>query len=606
MYIYRFVNHHLNQFQNDPFVIISPENDRVSGTDSDVYSFSASSHAHSLLASVHTLREHNGLCDVSLSAEGATPIPAHRVILAAGSPYFNAMFTNIHRESFASRINLNSIDSSTLRVLVDFIYSSSLEITEGNVQNLLAGASLLQLSSVVEACCRFLRARVCTENCLGISAFADQHGCSELHRFAWRFAAENFAEVVGVEEFLASPTSLLVELLKSEDLQVKSEEEVLDCVLLWLRHDERGRSLVVMEALEHVKLPLVPWKYLSEKFNQSQPLAVNPICRSYVECAKLHQIHQNPPHSLNSQKSTVFTPAQYLPRNSVGQNMFIYAVGGETSPGRTTVDSVERFNPTKNEWQRMVPMTMCRRGVGVAMLSGYLYTVGGSDGLQALKLAERYDPACDLWTQISDMNEKRSSVAAAALGDYFYAVGGYTGVTSCRQSVERYNPGADEWSYVASTNVPRSMACACSMEGKLYTIGGYDGVSDLQTCEVFDPETNEWRLIHGMRTRRCMAGVAAVDGLLYVAGGCDHSVSLKSVESYDPSSGEWTVLGDMSEARSGLGMAVIGHKLFAMGGHNGRGSGGYCSSVEQYNIETNVWAVVTDMTAGRRRFGCCS
>lgn len=564
-----------------------------------MYTFSASSHAHSLLASVHTLWERNGLCDVTICADEVT-IPAHRVILAAGSPYFNAMFTNIHRESFASKINLNGIDAATLSILVDFIYTSSLEITENNVQNVLAGANLLQLSPVVDACCRFLRARICAENCLGISAFADQHGCTELQKYAWTFAVENFTEVVSSEEFLVSPPSLLVELLQCEDLDVRSEDEILDCVLCWLKHDEKGRSLVVMEALEHVKLPLILWKSLYEKFSQIESLTLNPTCQSYLEEARLHQM------SPNSPRLGVFNLTQYIPRHSVGRNMFIYTVGGETAPGRTTVGSIERFDPTKNSWQSLTPMTTCRRGVGVAILNGYLYTVGGSDGVQALKLAERYDPTCDLWTRIADMNENRSSVVTATLGEYFYAIGGYTGVTSCLQSVERYNPITDTWTYVASMRVPRSMACACSMGGRIYMIGGYDGVSDLQSCEVYDQETNTWELINGMQTRRCMAGVAAVDGLLYVAGGCDHAVSLKSVESYNPTSGTWIVLGDMGEARSGLGMAVIGRKLFAIGGHNGRGSGGYCNSVEQYNTESNTWTIVANMTAGRRRFGCCS
>ena len=562
-----------------------------------MYVFSATSHAHSLLASVHTLRERKGLCDVTLRA-GESHIPAHKVILAAGSPYFNAMFTNRHRESFASNINLSGIDAATLEMLVAFIYSSSLEITENNVQNLLSGASLLQITAVVEACCHFMKSRVCAENCLGIAAFADLHGCVNLHKYAWTFVVEHFAEVVVLDEFLSIPAPFLIELLKCEDLQIHSEEEVLDCVLCWLRHKEKGRGLVVMGALEQVKLPLIPWRVLQDKLNQVESLARNPICQTYINSAKNHQ--------MSTKVKTTFNLAQYIPRHSVGRNMFIYAVGGETSPGRTTVNSIERFDPTKNSWQGLASMRTCRRGVGVAILNGYLYAVGGSDGIRALKLAERYDPACDSWTQIADMQENRSSVTAVALGEYFYAIGGYTGVTSCLQSVERYNPSSNSWSYVASMTVPRSMACACTMGGRMYMVGGYDGVSDLQSCEVFDPKTDQWELIEGMKTRRCMAGVAAVDGRLFIAGGCDHAVSLKSVEFYDPSTRKWVILADMEEARSGLGMAVIGRKLFVMGGHNGRGSGGYCSSVEQYNTETDVWTVVANMTAGRKRFGCCS
>ena len=566
----------------------------------ETFSFSAASHANSLLSSIHTLREQKGLCDVTLSAEGRQ-FSAHRVILAAGSLYFNAMFINNHRESSEKSINLSGIDAGTLELLINFIYSSSLEITEENVQNLLAGASLLQLTSVVQACCQFLKAKICADNCLGIAAFADLHGCTELQKCAWTFAIENFGDIVQQEEFLSTPAPLLIELLKCEDLQICSEEEVLDCTLRWFQHDQDSRNAAIADVLRHVKLPLVPWRSLSDKFREIDSLASHPECQSYLDHAKSFQMcpGTTTPHSDAGSRT------QYVPRRSVGRNMFIYAVGGETSPGKATVGSVEQFNPAKNTWRELAPMARCRRGVGVAILKGYLYAVGGSDGLHALKLAEKYDPNSDTWTQISDMNEKRSSVTATTLGDYFYAIGGYTGVTSCLQSVERYDPNTDSWTYVASMTVPRSMACACPVNGQILMVGGYDGVSDLQSCEMFDPKSDKWSLVEGMQTRRCMAGVATVDGLVYIAGGCDHAVSLKSVESYNPSTGEWSVLADMSEARSGLGMAVIGRRVYAMGGHTGSGSG-YCSSVEQYNAETNTWSVAAAMTASRRRFGCCS
>ena len=569
--------------------------------DPDVFVFKATSHATSLLASVHSLREHNGLCDVALQAEG-TEIHAHKVILAAGSPYFHAMFSNHHRETFANRISIIGIDGPTLGILVSFIYSSSLEITDSNVQSLLAGASLIQLQSVVDGCCRYLQARVCAENCLGIAAFADQHGCTELHRFAWTFAVENFAEVIVGEEFLAMPPHLVTEYVRCEELQVCCEEEVLDCILLWLKHDERGRGQVVMAALKQVKIPLIPWKFLQERFRQVACLSSNPLCQSYVEEAKTHQTCSASPKPY----SEIFTISQYIPRRSVGRNTFIYAVGGETSPGRTTTSSMERWDPAKNSWETLASMTTCRRGVGVGILNGCLYAVGGSDGIQPLKLAERYDPSSDIWTQIADMNEKRSSVAVATLGEHFYAVGGYTRTTSCLQSVEQYNPTTDVWSYIPSMVVPRSMACACSMGGRIYVVGGYNGMSDLQSCEVFNPDRGAWELIEEMKTKRCMANVTSLDGKLYVAGGCDNTVSLKSVESFDPATGKWSPLSDMSEARSGLGLAVIGHKLFAMGGHNGRGSSGYCTTVEQYSTTTDTWTIVANVTTGRRRFGCCS
>ena len=571
-------------------------------------SYSISGHADSLLFSIQDLREQNDLCDITICAEGRD-FRLHKVIIAAGSPYFRAMFTNTHRESFENTITLNGIDAATLDLLFNFIYSSSLQVHEENVQNLLAGANLLQLTPVVKACCKFLQARICPENSLGIAAFADLHGCTDLYKSAWSYALENFAEIVQEgDEFLQMPAELLIELLKSQDLVVHSEEEVLGWVIRWYRHDETLRCTDIMKVLDQVKFPLIPWQYLQDTLMQVESLGAHSDCQTMLTSVKLFQTTQER-RSVSAQDTDhAYYPlnhAHFTPRPSIGRNKFVYAVGGEASPGRTTVNSVERYNPTRDKWELLSPMLACRRGVGVGIIDGLLYAVGGSDGARALRLVERYDPRANSWVRIADMNEKRSSVAVAVLGKLLYALGGYDGVTNCLRSVERYNPQTDTWQCVAEMTVPRSMACACAVGERLFMVGGYNGVSDLQSCELYDPTADHWTVVEGMEKRRCMAGVAVMEGLVYVVGGCDQAVGLRSAEMYDPASGKWGELAEMREGRSGVGVAVVGRKLYAIGGHTGSGRG-FCSSAERYDMEKNSWTPVASMTVSRKRFGCCS
>ena len=61
------------------------------------------------------------------------------------------------------------------------------------------------MSSVREACCKFLMRQLHPTNCLGIRNFADTHACKELHKRSHKFALENFAEVMNTEEFLLLP-----------------------------------------------------------------------------------------------------------------------------------------------------------------------------------------------------------------------------------------------------------------------------------------------------------------------------------------------------------------------------------------------------------------
>ena len=562
--------------------------------------FNAPTHASSLLTSMREFRNQKNLCDITLCVE-EQEFDAHRVVLAASSPYFNAMFSHEHRESKLSKVTLNGIDPSALKELIEFAYSATLTICEDNIQSLLTAANLLQVTSVIDACCKFLQDRIDTENCLGLISFADMHGFQNLYEKSWRYALDNFRKVTRCEEFLAAPTSLITSLIKSEQLSVKSEDEVLDCVLKWYKHDKLSRVDDLISILQHVKLPLIPWEVISEKILNEPSLAVNTNCQILVTKAKCYQSDT----SIADELADTPEYAQYMPRKSIGQRRFIYVVGGETNPGRSTVCSVEGFNPSQNTWKTLAPMESCRRGVGVAVLDGMLYAVGGSDSIHALRLVERYDLRQNRWTRLEDMNQERSSVAAIALRGFLYAVGGYDGIMSCLSSVERYDPNINSWSYVCNMTIPRSMHAVEVYNDRLFVIGGYDGATDLSSCEVYDPETNTWTEIEEMHSKRCMPGVGMLGGLFYAVGGCDCSHSLSSVEAYDPEKKQWTLIAEMSEPRSGLGVAVVGQKLYALGGYCGSSSN-YSDTVECYDPESDSWSQVANMIVGRRRFGCCS
>lgn len=96
---------------------------------------------------MNTLREQNQLCDVLLKAAGSE-IPAHRVVLASSSPYFFAMFTGELSESRQTVVTMREIDSRALELLVQYVYTAEIEVTEDNVQVMNSMAVMLFLTTV--------------------------------------------------------------------------------------------------------------------------------------------------------------------------------------------------------------------------------------------------------------------------------------------------------------------------------------------------------------------------------------------------------------------------------------------------------------------------
>lgn len=59
-------------------------------------------------------------------------------------------------------------------------------------------------------------------------------------------------------------------------------------------------------------------------------------------------------------------------------------------------------------------------------VDGFVYAIGGYDGVSQLKSVERYDTEKDEWELVAPMRSPRSALAVALLGGKIYALGEYS------------------------------------------------------------------------------------------------------------------------------------------------------------------------------------
>ncbi|XP_067671133.1 kelch-like protein 3 [Haliotis asinina] len=548
-------------------------------------------HTQKAFESLNQMRKHGLLCDIVLVVD-SVEIPSHKAILSSCSQYFYAMFTGEMAEAKANRIILQEIDPKALSLLVEFVYTSEIHVTEDNVQTLLPAANILQMTEVREACCEFLQAQLHPSNSLGIRDFADLHACTDLNNYAQTYTEQHFTEVVHYDEFLSLSENQVARLISSDRLTVTSEEQVFEAVMSWVQHDLGSRQGLVEQLLEHVRLPLMTQEYLVQRVEEEPLVKTNSRCKDFlIEAMKYHL--------LKSDQKVMFKTPRTQPRNPIGLPKVLLVIGGQAPKA---IRSVECYDFQDDRWFQLAEMPTRRCRCGVAVLNSQVYAVGGFNGSLRVRTVDVYDPVKDTWTSCPSMEARRSTLGVAVLNGYIYAVGGFDGSTGL-DSAEYFDPGTGEWRMISPMSTRRSSVGVGVVGGLLYAVGGYDGASRqcLSSVECYNPLTDTWMHVAEMSCRRSGAGVGVVDGLLYAVGGHDGPLVRKSVEVYDPENNMWKQVGDMHLCRRNAGVVANGGQLFVVGGDDGSSNLG---SVECFDPKSNTWTLLpSSMMTGRSYAG---
>ena len=82
---------------------------------------------------------------------------------------------------------------------------------------------------------------------------------------------------------------------------------------------------------------------------------------------------------------------------------------------------------TENTWQTMAPMPTARSELGVAVVDGKIYAIGGLASQGVTNVNEKYDPLSNTWTTMNPMPDAKAIFGIATYGDKIYCIGGITG-----------------------------------------------------------------------------------------------------------------------------------------------------------------------------------
>ena len=258
-------------------------------------------HSEILLSKCAQFREQGEFIDVGLKV-GEEVFSAHRIVLAASSDYFHAMFAHGMKESNQEVIELKdeSISAAALKIVLDSIYSGDLQVNDENIFEVLVAADHLQVTSVVRQCCDYLQTqfvdqlRFDVQTFCRVSAIADRHGLKDLQEATQTKMAYIYKEICESEEFLSHvDADQYTRLLCRDDLSAPSETFVFKSVMQWIKHKKEERMTAAAKVIGTVRLGLVDIKALIEELNTEEMQTVPEIHTLLFDSAIYHHNPSN-------------------------------------------------------------------------------------------------------------------------------------------------------------------------------------------------------------------------------------------------------------------------------------------------------------------------
>lgn len=174
-------------------------------------------------------------------------ILAHRVILCGANENFDEYFRIGAPDKQRNFFQIEGVAEAALLSLIEFCYTGEIYINHDTVDDLLVAARIFRFEKLNNKCTEHY---LCPANCLLKLKNADDILKEKMRNYA----LDHFMEVVNCEEFRQLDRQPLTDLLKSDNLNVHSEEDVFEALTDWVEFELSGRKSLVPELIGMVRM----------------------------------------------------------------------------------------------------------------------------------------------------------------------------------------------------------------------------------------------------------------------------------------------------------------------------------------------------------------
>ena len=535
-------------------------------------------HAFSMLSELEKDRKgEQEFCDATISTE-SRDFKVHKCVVSAASVFFRKLFSSQMKEKHESKAIIMTVAPKIMEVILDFIYTSELAISDDNVYDLLCASDFFQMQDIKRHCGIYLQDNLTDKNCFLTWNFAKMFNMKRLKFHTKIFISAKFMEIMKKELYKELSVDNFIDYLGLRNKTVwqfdhiyhyftttTSEIDLYNAIVIWAQSDLLKRQEYLCEVFSQIDLTKIPREYLlstvsKEPIIHSSPgctkLVIDALCQKIEEKVKKYLVQElflvgGTPWKydfarLNLQTKTLI-PGPNMPgggrsgASAAIVNDHLYVIGGvcwsfDEQKSHNTFISLDLKDPTGTWKIWKQTMKQNRLSAGCTVLDGYIYMCGGKcDHSLSLNSCERFHVASRNWFSISGMNHKRSEFELVALDGKLYAIGGLERPCSYMNSVDVFDPNLGTWSEATPLRTPRARFAAAVWNGAIYVIGGVGQLEYLKSVEKYSPDSEKWIFVSSMNERRFNHFSAAVFGdEILVFGGST------KLEAYECSKDKWT------------------------------------------------------------------
>ncbi|XP_016359195.1 kelch-like protein 40b [Sinocyclocheilus anshuiensis] len=513
--------------------------------------------------------------------------PCHRLVLAACSSYFRAFFKSGVEESKQKEIALEDVEPGVMGIILKYLYTSNINVTEQNVQDIFALANMLQIPSIFTVCVSFLQKRLSLSNCLAIFRLGLMLDCPRLAISARNFACERFQLIARDEEFLQLTPSELAAIIASDSLNVETEQDVFEALIKWVGHDQEKRLEDLTGLLDCVRLRLVPEDYFTKNVEKHEWLSSNPEITKKLQLVKDAQAGKLPEVKKTKSKKSAGEEGEkkgdeeeeeeqgeLLPgilNDNLRFGMFlrdlIFLINGTASVA---------YDPTGNDCyvaslSNQIPKNHC----SLVTKENQIFVAGGlffdeqSKDEQIYSYFLQFDPATSDWMGMPPIPSPRFLFSMGEAENFIFVIGGKEMKEGehILDTVMVYDRQYLKWAESDPLPYPVYGHGVVSHNEMIYVIGGKgENKECLNKVCAYDTKKHQWKDLAPLNTARSLFGVTIHKNKIYVAAGVTDTGLTGSAEVYDIKTNKWSEFVEFPQDRSSLSLVTVGGVLYAVGG----------------------------------------